>query len=164
MTKERYEKLARPFREHPGALKALVGLNRFLTSVYYALYIVLLANLLWFQDARLLRCILVPGIAFVVLSIYRDRRNAPRPYESGIDSLMKKNTKGHSFPSRQVFSAFMIAMTYFYIVPWLGALLILGGVALALVRVIGGVHYPKDVVIGALSGIAAGLIGFWLIP
>jgi membrane-associated phospholipid phosphatase len=34
-------------------------------------------------------------------------------------------------------------------------------VLLAACRVIGGVHWVKDVVVGALAGIVAGLVGFW---
>ena len=33
---------------------------------------------------------------------------------------------------------------------------------LALIRVIGGVHFPRDVVVGAISGILAGMLGFYL--
>jgi membrane-associated phospholipid phosphatase len=33
----------------------------------------------------------------------------------------------------------------------------------ALCRVIGGVHWPRDVMAGALLGATAGLIGYWFI-
>lgn len=164
MTKETYERLSRPFRGRPGALRGLKIVNRLLSGSYYVFYAALLGWLFWMRDGRLLRCILVPGIAFALLSAFRHWCNAPRPYELGISSLLQKDTKGHSFPSRHVFSAFMIAMTYLYLVPWLGGVLLVMGAALGAVRVIGGVHFPRDVLAGALAGIAAGWIGFWLIP
>ena len=42
--------------------------------------------------------------------------------------------------------------------PWLLWLLPAIGVLIALIRVIGGVHYPSDVLAGAIIGILAGLI------
>lgn len=164
MTKERYEKMAAPLRCRPHAVKALKGMNRALTVLCYILYPLLLLWLYSVQDERFWRCLLVPAAAFAALSVFRAVYNAPRPYEQGIDSLMKKKTAGHSFPSRHVFSAFMIAMTWFAVYPNVGIALLTVGVLLAAIRVVGGVHYPRDVITGAAVGIAAGLIGYWLIP
>ena len=36
------------------------------------------------------------------------------------------------------------------------------GIILAIVRVLGGVHFPRDVVVGAMIGILFGMIGFRL--
>ena len=36
------------------------------------------------------------------------------------------------------------------------------GVALAVIRVVSGVHFPRDVVAGAVLGIALGAVGFLL--
>ena len=65
---------------------------------------------------------------------------------------------GKSFPSRHVFSATVIAMLALTLNPWLGgAMLFLAG-ALALLRVLGGVHYPSDVLAGYVIGILVGLL------
>ena len=56
-----------------------------------------------------------------------------------------------------------IAMTVLWIVPWLGVVLLVLGAALAWVRVIGGVHCPRGVLVGAAVGILAGVIGFYVI-
>ncbi len=64
---------------------------------------------------------------------------------------------GKSFPSRHVFSATVIAMLALTL-NWLGgAMLFLAG-ALALLRVLGGVHYPSDVLAGYVIGILVGLL------
>ena len=39
----------------------------------------------------------------------------------------------------------------------------LGGVLLAVVRVVGGVHFPRDVLCGAAIGILCGAVGFFLL-
>lgn len=51
--------------------------------------------------------------------------------------LIPKDTKGNSFPSRHVFSIYIIAMAAWYVCPPLGVILCVAGVFLAAARVIG---------------------------
>ncbi|WP_363173915.1 phosphatase PAP2 family protein [uncultured Senegalimassilia sp.] len=37
------------------------------------------------------------------------------------------------------------------------------GVLLAVIRVVSGVHFPRDVVVGALLGMLAGFVGLWIL-
>ena len=165
MTRQGYERIFAPFQGHPGRLKALKWANLFSTGLCYVCYPILLAALAFLRDGRLLRCTLVPLIGVVVLSVFRDRVNAPRPYEVlGFSPLLHKETKGHSFPSRHVYCAFTIACTFLYVLPWMGAVLLLSGCLLAVVRVVSGVHFPRDVLVGGLLGLLTGLVGFVLIP
>lgn len=160
MTRAQYERLAAPFWKTPWKRKALLLTNRALTYSVYLAYPVLLIVLAFEQDGRFWRVLLTPAISFVLVSVFRDRFNAKRPYEAlGYHPLIPKNTKGHSFPSRHVFSIMVIAMMFWYILPPVGIGLLLCGVLLAVIRVVGGVHYPKDVFAGALIGILCGLIG-----
>ena len=57
----------------------------------------------------------------------------------------------------------MIDMVWWYLCPPVGAVFFLAGVVLAAVRVLGGVHFPRDVIAGALFAGAAGWAGFWLV-
>ncbi|MBS5651429.1 phosphatase PAP2 family protein [bacterium 210917-DFI.7.65] len=164
MTSERYEKLVAPLRRHPRAVAALAGVNQALTALCYTVYPLLLLFLLGERDARFWRCLLVPAVSFAAVTLFRSACNAPRPYEQGIDALLKKKRTGHSFPSRHVFSAVMIAVTAAYLLPALSVPLFVAAALLALIRVLGGIHYPRDVFCGALFALIAGGIGFWLIP
>lgn len=60
------------------------------------------------------------------------------------------------------FSMFVIAVTVynFYKVP--GLVIGAAGIVMAVVRVVGGVHFPKDVIAGAIIGIVSGVIGFMI--
>lgn len=163
MTAEDYRRLSAPFRM-PGRSKALRLANTVLTRLYYVAYPLLLLWLWRTGDGRALRALLVPAVSFVLLSVFRHAVNAPRPYQVlEIEPLIHKNTQGYSFPSRHVFSCFVIAMTFLWIVPPVGAILLLGGVTLALCRVVGGVHWPRDVAVGALVGVLSGA-AYWLLP
>lgn len=166
MTEETYQRWTSPFRSHPAAAVALRCLNKALTLLCYVGYPLLLGLVFFRWPLGLfLRALLVPGISFVAVSVFRAKLSAPRPYEVlDIDPLIHKNTHGKSFPSRHVFSVFVIAATWLYFYPTIGIVLLIAGVLLAAVRVLGGVHFPRDVIAGALLGLLSGWIGLWLIP
>lgn len=144
--------------------KKLINLlNNFITTTIYCLYPLMLIFLAFTHDGRFLRVLLTPAISFVIVSVFRNYINAPRPYEVSNDvPIIKKETKGKSFPSRHVFSVFVIATTLFYIFKPLGIILMLAGILLAILRVVGGVHFPRDVIAGAIIGILSGVLGFYL--
>lgn len=147
----------------------IVWFNRIVTTVIYMVYPALLIMLYLQRETipfsrGLIPAILIPGISFVLLSIFRHFVNSPRPYEVfDLTPIIDKKTAGHSFPSRHIFSVFIIATTCFYYYPLVGVLIGLTGAALALNRVLGGVHFIKDVVAGALIGIGCGVVGFYII-
>lgn len=58
----------------------------------------------------------------------------------------------------------MIAMCWLAYCPPLGIALLVGGVVMAIIRVVGGVHYPRDVIAGALVAVFGGILGLWILP
>ena len=165
MTKEQYEVWTSRFRENVKSVRILRCLNDGLTYLCYFLYPALLVYTALYRQDLLLRMVLVPGIAFVAVSLFRRFYNAPRPYEAlDIDPLIHKATIGKSFPSRHIFSVFMIAMCYLRVLIPVGCILCIIGLLMAVIRVLGGVHYPRDVIVGAVFAIICGIIGLWLIP
>jgi phosphatidylglycerophosphatase B len=162
---EQYRRITDPLRSRPRLTKGIQTVNRVLTALGYVMYPLLLVVLAVSGSALLLREILVPGISFVAVSVFRAIYNEQRPYERfGIPPVIPKDTKGKSFPSRHTFSLFMIAMCWLaYCVP-VGVVLLAASVCLGTVRILSGVHYPHDVVAGALIAVACGIVGFWMIP
>ncbi|SHE51486.1 PAP2 superfamily protein [Atopostipes suicloacalis DSM 15692] len=143
--------------------KLITHLNRLITTSVYITYPIVLFYLVYLRDVRFWRVLLAPGISFVFVSIFRHYVNAPRPYEvADIEPIIEKETTGNSFPSRHVFSIFVIATTLYFISKPLGILLMIAGVLLAILRVVGGVHFPRDVIAGAIIGIVSGVLGFYL--
>ena len=164
MTKEQYIKITEPLRKNPVRAKQVKNLNHILTGFVFCMYPLYLLKLLTERNTWFIRALLVPAVSFVCLSVIRRIINAPRPYEKfDIPPVLEKDTTGKSFPSRHVFSVFVIAMTVFYEHPGAGILLGIIGLLLGIVRVAVGVHEPKDIVAGAIAGIACGLIGYYVI-
>ena len=149
--------------------KTILILNSVLTKAVYALYPLLLIYLAVYhltdKEPGFVPALLVPGISFVLVSIFRSWYDAPRPYEipGAEPPLIKKDAPGKSFPSRHIFSIFVIAVTFFWVWPVPGILIGIAGVLLAWSRVAGGVHFPRDVVAGALIGVFSGVIGYYVI-
>ena len=165
MTSETYRRISAPFRGRPSALRLLRLCNKAVPLICYVLYPALLLWALLARDPRFLRLLLVPAVSFFLLSLFRRWRNSPRPYEVlDIDPLIPRDKKGESFPSRHVFSVFVIDIAFWWVFPPLGGVFLAVGVLIALIRVIGGVHFPRDVLAGAVLGAACGAVGFWLIP
>ena len=156
-----YQRLTASLRRSPNALFLLQLFNSSITRLMYLLYPLLLAYIFWYQKERILPYILLPGLAFLVVTLIRKTLNQARPYETwDIQPFLKKETQGQSMPSRHVFSATMISMCFLTFNLCLGAVLLILSATLAVCRVLGGVHYPKDVLVGMAIGILAGSLLF----
>lgn len=163
MTAGQYEKLSAPFRKNEMALKGIVYLDKGLAGGIFLAYPLFLIYLLVSGSPKWFPCLVVPAVSFILVSLFRRLYSAKRPYELlDIKPLIPKDTVGKSFPSRHVFSVFIIGMTFFYVHKILGIFVFLIGVLTAIVRVIGGVHFPGDVAAGAVIGVLCGLVYFIL--
>lgn len=152
------------FKEKPTRLAALKIFGKVSTIVMYLSYVGLIINLLITGDSRLFRVIAVPFGVFVIVTAIRRRINAPRPYEKyPITPLIHKSTKGNSCPSRHSACAAVIALSWLYISPFWGVLLLVMSLLIAASRPLMGVHFPLDPVFGVLLAVVIGGIGF-LIP
>ena len=161
-----YPELSTKIKNNSGLVSTLKVLDKAITYLTVLLYLGLLAYLIYIipqQGATLLyRSVLIPGVSFVFVSLFRKIASQPRPYEVyGFVPALDKDTKGKSFPSRHVFSIFIVAMTFFQVSIPMGVILIVMGIALAVIRVVGGVHFIKDVVAGAAIAILIGVLCFW---
>lgn len=165
MTAEQYKKMLDDVKRSPRMARGILIAGKGIVWLTFVAYAILLAALCYRHEYRgLYESILVPAVSFFCVSIFRKLYKSQRPYEVfGVEPLIPKETKGKSFPSRHVFSAFMIGMT---IAPWnapAGCLILLLGTLLAITRVLGGVHFPRDVIAGAALGILCAVLGYYVI-
>lgn len=160
---QRYEQWAAPLRGRPGVVRALNIVNRGIVIVFYGAYALLLGWACVSDPWKLAPLVGVTAVGFVAVSFFRKRFNAPRPYECcAIAPLIARDGAGKSFPSRHAFSAFAIAASWFAASAPVAAVLFLAAGVLAVCRVLGGVHFPRDVVAGAFIGFAAGALSAFL--
>lgn len=173
-----YVGISNRIKNNSGLVTAIGLLDKTITYITVFLYLLYLGYGIYIipkdNGVLLYRSILVPAVAFIVVSIFRKIISAPRPYEVfGFVPALKKDTVGKSFPSRHVFSIFLIAMTYLQTSVIMAVIISLMGIGLAIIRVVGGVHFIKDVVAGAILailisvicyGIFGGVFGLLMLP
>jgi len=148
-------------KSKPSRIKIVMMLNKSITTFVYAFYPLLILYLVVQKDERLLPLLLIPAVSFILVTVLRKRLDAKRPYQIyNYEPILTKKKDGQSFPSRHVFSIFMIAMSVFVLNTMGGVLFLILGSLLALSRVLGGVHFPRDVIAGALMGIFPWII-YW---
>lgn len=87
------------------------------------------------------------------------RRNRPIRGDDAFASRHVRMPGSTSFPSGHSASAFAFAEGVSEVLPWTRPLLLVAATAVAESRVHCGVHYPGDVVVGSLVGLAMGRAG-----
>ena len=160
---EWYNHIAGKIENKPFLLRLLRTFNRFMTVVMPIVYLTLLVTT-YFQEGfgkQVLIYVFISATGFVILSLLRKKINAPRPYEEwDIKPLLDRDSPGQSMPSRHVFSATIISMACLHASLSVGVILLVLSALLGLVRVLGGVHFPKDVVVGYICALVWGVIFF----
>lgn len=173
-----YKAITEHIKNNNGLVTALNVLDKAITYITVLLYAGYLVYGAFFDPSGnynlLYRSILIPGVSFIIVSLFRKIISAPRPYEVyDFVPALNKDTNGKSFPSRHVFSIFMVAFTIMQSSVALAAFVIILGLALAVIRVIGGVHFIKDVIAGfavaliiavICYGILCGVFGLIMLP
>lgn len=160
---EWYDHITGKIENKPIFLRLLRTFNRFMTVVMPIVYLTLLATT-YLQEGlgkQVLIYVFIPASGFVILSFLRKKINAPRPYEVWkIVPLLDRDSSGQSMPSRHVFSATIISMACLHASLSVGVILLVLSALLGLVRVLGGVHFPKDVVAGYICALVWGVLFF----
>ena len=160
---EWYNHIAGKIENKPIFLRLLRAFNRFMTVVMPIVYLTLLTTI-YFREGfgkQVLIYVFIPASGFVILSLLRKKINAPRPYEVWeIIPLLDRDSPGQSMPSRHVFSATIISMACLHASLSVGVILLVLSALLGLVRVLGGVYFLEDVVVGYICALVWGVIFF----
>lgn len=159
---ERWKRWTKRFRGHGSKrrVKALRIADKIIVALFVVLYVIMGLGCIGATPGAVIGYLASTAACFALVSLLRWWRNEPRPYETfAIKPLMPKTSLkcGKSFPSRHTFCAFLIATMFAIVFHSLAGLIPLAlAAALAYIRVLEGVHYPRDVVAGALLGVLAG--------
>lgn len=164
MNREVYRKIMSYFEEHRRFCRALIMLERFFEILVIASYAMLLLYFIFSSVEVLLRSAVTSLVALYICTLIRFVMNRPRPYEKyEILPAMNKDTKGQSFPSRHATSAAVISVSMLYFNAYIGIAFVAVALAICTLRVLLGVHFIKDVTVGAAIGFVLGIIGLFII-
>ena len=164
INKSNYERMIAFFKKDKYRILTMKFLYKILPLIMFISYPILIIYTFFYMKSELIKIIFVPFAVFVFITVLRKFLNKPRPYEEfNTPSLFDKNTKGQSMPSRHTASAFIIAMTFLYVNLYLGITSFFIAFMIALSRIFAGVHYIRDVLVGAGISILVGIIFLFLI-
>jgi undecaprenyl-diphosphatase len=111
------------------------------------------------------KAIILSGIAFILArlvfaNIIREIwvRNRPFIAHDTVHKIIAKNDNEASFPSGHASAMFAISMVVYSYNKKLGIILMVMSTLTAFARVVVGVHYPSDVIGGALLGLGTGYL------
>ncbi len=158
------ERILRAVYENKKLFRILRAISHLTSGFAFVLFCFITLRTLISSPIAALKLTAIIGGAYVVVSLARWLIDAPRPYEIyGFYDTPPKNRKGLSFPSRHSFLVFAIATVAAPTAPISAAFLAILGVLLAASRVLSGIHFIKDVTVGALSGIISSIIGLLIL-
>jgi undecaprenyl-diphosphatase len=148
-------------------------LDRFFSTItnvnnWYIAYIILL-SILFFKGGKRGKIASLGIILLIVFSdqishnIIKEAFARVRPCNSLPDVITPLGCTGsYSFPSNHAVNNFAAAMFFSILYPNLRWILFITASLVALSRVYLGLHYPSDIIAGALIGAAFGYIFTWL--
>lgn len=166
MKGEQYKELSAFFsqtKKRSSIMKTLHDILPLLMIIFYPMEAIYLLVTEGIGSEIFLRFTLIPLGTFLLITALRAIINAQRPYEKyNYTPVVRKATKGKSFPSRHTVSAFIIAMAFMYINVKLGVIMLVIAAIIGVTRVLTGVHFIRDVISGAAIGIVIGVLGFFV--
>lgn len=161
----------------PGEILILQGIQQAMSgeagqalSVFFSRYLVfvfafLVAILGFWRKRRHLRKIVYEAtwaalIAMVVATVSGQFIGRIRPFiaDASVQALIPPPLTIYSFPSGHTATAFAAAVVLVYGSPGIGMLALLAATLIGFGRMATGVHYPTDVLAGALLGSLVGVI------
>jgi undecaprenyl-diphosphatase len=98
------------------------------------------------------------GVALIANRVIAAIWDRPRPFESHHVSLAYGRSHDPSFPSDHASAAVAIAFAVLLVDRIVGSLLLAAAILISAGRVLIGVHYPGDVLAGALVGAASAFV------
>ena len=141
----------------------LDGLMRLLVNEYFLTTIMsLILVIFWFEgqdrdqrernQSAILRALIALLIANIILKLCNLIYFRPRPFVDHEVNLLFYRPTDSSFPSNAAVVGFSVATTLWLYNRRLGALLLVLATLFGLSRIYCGVHYPSDIIAGALLG------------
>ena len=164
MKEQSYIKISEYIKKRTLLYRCIKILCEGLPKVVVVAFFIGIIYLGFMQDVRIVRFIAVPAALFATVTVIRKIYKSKRPYEVyNITPLVKKDKKGESMPSRHTASAVVIACAFLYISIPLGISFIVISAVIGLTRVLCGVHFPADVIVGSVLSVIFSVVGFVLI-
>lgn len=154
MSEQEYLKIKEWVTKSDRRLKAVKLVYEYLPYAIGYFYLAAAFFLFFTGNIKIFRFTVVPAMLFLLVSVFRCIVSAKRPYELfNITPIIKKDKSGKSMPSRHTACAFAIAMAFMHLNVLIGVLMLILAAVVGVSRVLCGVHFVKDVIVGAVVAV-----------
>lgn len=138
---------------------------------FYAVYVVGFALSLFQGRKTVFEYLFIPFTVYLINNTLRSSLKRKRPFNELDITPLLQHKSSPSCPSNHTACAMVIALSFlnvisFYNILWLnviGVLILISGIFTGLSRVVCGIHYPKDILLGYIIGIFGFIIEISLI-
>ena len=143
--------------------KALDYIGMFLADFYqYIIGAIIIVLLLWKKNRIMVLSAVISVFLsrLVITEIIKIIVQRARPYMvlETAKKIITENTDFKSMPSGHAAIFFALAMAIYFFNKKLGIFLFASAILISLARIFCGVHWPSDILVGAIIGIASGII------
>lgn len=160
MRREHYEACAAFIQKTPARRRFFIGADRYLAWVTASLYALMLLFVWRHRREWLADALWIPAAVLVSVTLLRLLFRQPRPFERLHFEPIVAHRGGASFPSRHAASSAAIACLGWMLWWPFGIVASLVAVAVSTLRVVLGIHQPKDVIAGVLLALLWSAVGF----
>ncbi|MEX0621897.1 MAG: phosphatase PAP2 family protein [Candidatus Woykebacteria bacterium] len=145
---------------HVGKSQFLDTLTRLIVNEYFIpVSLALLTLYIWVREETHKRVLTISALSVGLVNLIIELSNQffirPRPFTQLPTNLLFYKPTDPSFPSNAAAVGFALATSIFLIDKKLGTIALLLAFSYSLSRVYAGVHFPADVIVGALLGVLA---------
>ena len=120
---------------------------------WYAMLLLVWIYKGWAYGSTLLYVMFGGAIGTLIYKILKHKTTRPRPYQVHQVIVLGERPLDHfSFPSGHTLHAVMATIVFGYIQPAMLFIMMPFTILIALSRMVLGLHYPSDVIVGALIG------------
>lgn len=120
--------------------------SKFAKIYFYVVYLIGLFYL-YSKNNLNLKFVYIPLSVYTLLKVFRIIVKRKRPFLC-FPNLDLPKTKKYSFPSNHTGASFILTYTFFYFNVYLGFLSLFIAIVLGFCRIIQGLHFPLDVLVG----------------
>ena len=133
------------------------------SRVFAVIYLMAVVLMLQKKNKIVVPVIAAPALTVIAVQIIRFFYLRPRPFVVlEVDNLIYHTASG-SLPSMHAASAFVIAAIIWCVHKKIGNILLFFAFVTGISRVMVGVHFPADVLLGSILGLSFGFVTFKII-